>query len=423
VIVAGAEFLVRGPIRAVQSGGQFNDLLSPYIQSRAWLLGRDPYSPQTLLSLWPQDAAHFEFLPKEVADGTLAIKRGFPTAYPLTCLMVLVPFSLLPWKLAWSLWLAISVTLFAATVWVLLLLAGISAKRDLALLFVAMALALAPFHTGIVTSNLAVVATEISVIAIWLAGKEHENAAGVLLALAISLKPQIGLCFLAYCLVRHRWRIAGITVAVAAAIALAAFLRLEFGHTPWLQSYLADNQALFGRGVLADFTPRNPTRFGLINLQLVLYPLAGTVRGTNVLAALVGAVMLAAWLVFMLRKRDSGTELADLSAVAVMSLLPVYHRFYDAVLLILPLAWAVAALQHQRRKTAILALLLMVPFLLPGGSLLETLQTKGHIPDTLMNRWWWNTIVMPHQVWALLFLSLVFLYEMAAGARTEEPLS
>src|ERR1700722_1432004 len=71
LLLAMAEFLVRGPIRAVQTATHFNDFLSPYIQAKALVKGLDPYSPQVLLQLWPPQAPHFLFLPKEVANGTL----------------------------------------------------------------------------------------------------------------------------------------------------------------------------------------------------------------------------------------------------------------------------------------------------------------------------------------------------------------
>jgi hypothetical protein len=33
----------------------WNDFLSPYIQSKAWVRGKNPYSAQSLVSLWPRD--------------------------------------------------------------------------------------------------------------------------------------------------------------------------------------------------------------------------------------------------------------------------------------------------------------------------------------------------------------------------------
>jgi glycosyl transferase family 87 len=410
--MAGAEFMVRGPVRAVRTATQFNDFLSPYIQANAWIRGLDPYSPQTLLKLWPAQAPHFSFLPKEVANGTLVANRGIPTAYPITALVLVAPFSLLPWNVAYAIWLAINLVLFPVTVCVLLSLAGVSYREPAGILLTAAALALAPFHTGIVTGNVSMVAIELSVIAIWAARRRRDVATAVLLAIAAGLKPQIGLCFLLYYLVRRRWRIVGVGLALLAGLAAVGLFRLDFGHTPWLGNYLNDNHILLETGVLGNFTSINPTRFGLINLQVALYPLLGSIGLTNGVAVSVGVIFLIAWLIGMARRcGDDEFELLDLSAIAVISLLPIYHRFYDAALLIFPLGWVILSFGRSRRF-AVFSLLLMLPFLIPGGTLLETMESSGRIPSALAHRWWWEMIVMPHQVWLLLLLGVLLLCEM-----------
>lgn len=208
----------------------------------------------------------------------------------------------------------------------------------------------------------------------------------------------------------------GIAMTGLAGVADVGLARFEFGHTPWLANYLDDNRVLLETGVLGNFTAINPTRFGLINLQVALYPLVGSVGWTNVAATAIGASLLAVWIAYVWntrgeRESQDGRELLEVSAIAVISLLPVYHRFYDATLLVLPLCWAIVWFRREWVSAA-LSLGLMLPFLIPGGTLLETMQMAGRIPGALTNHWWWNGLVMPHQVWALLLLSVVLLREM-----------
>jgi hypothetical protein len=100
VLLAASEFVVRGPLRFLRAA-DFNDFISPYTQSRALIMGMDPYSPEVLVRLWPVEGAHRpEFLAKDLADGSLIMKRGIPTAYPLTCLFLLIPLAVLPWPAA-----------------------------------------------------------------------------------------------------------------------------------------------------------------------------------------------------------------------------------------------------------------------------------------------------------------------------------
>jgi len=412
LLLAGAEFVVRGPLRAIQHSTQFNDFLSPDIQANAWTRGLDPYSPQTLLRLWPEGAAHFTFLPIEVADGSLIAKRGIPTAYPLTALVLLAPLSRLPWSVANALWLTLNLGLFATMVCALVALAGLSYRSGAATLLAALTLALAPFHTGIVTGNVALMVIELGVIAVWTARRHYDVTSAILLAVSAGLKPQIGLCFLLYYLLRRRWRLVGIALALLFLLTALGLLRMQLSHTPWLGNYLNDNRVLLERGILANFTPINPMRFGLINLQVVLYPFVGNVDQANALAISMGLVLVGVWVFGMQRTRSCNEfELQGLSAIAVVSLLPVYHRFYDAALLVLPLCWVFSSCERSRFARGV-ALLLMLPFLIPGGTLLETMQDSGSIPATLANRWWWQTFVMPHEVWVLLLLSILLLYEM-----------
>jgi hypothetical protein len=204
-------------------------------------------------------------------------------------------------------------------------------------------------------------------------------------------------------------------------IAAVGLLWLSTTHTPWFENYVRDNRILLETGVLGNFTAVNPIRFGLINLQVALYPLIGSVEWTNIVARAVGIILLIGWLVGSAGKGDhENCEPLELGALAVCSLLPIYHRFYDAGLLILPLCWAIVSFGKTRRL-AVAALLLMAPFLLPGGTILETLQTNGHVPDWLANHAWWQAFVMAHQVWALLLLSLLLLGAMFAQQRVLGP--
>jgi hypothetical protein len=102
-------------LRFVQ-GADFNDFLAPDVQSRALMKGFDPYSPEVPVRLWPMVGSRRpDFLLKDLADGTLIAKRGIPTAYPLTCLFMLIPLAVLPWPLAYWVWFVISVGLALGT--------------------------------------------------------------------------------------------------------------------------------------------------------------------------------------------------------------------------------------------------------------------------------------------------------------------
>ncbi|MFZ0800217.1 MAG: glycosyltransferase 87 family protein [Terriglobales bacterium] len=429
LLLAGAEFLLRGPVRFARNS-DFNDFISPYIQTRLWMQGADPYSPLNLVRLWPTDAQRFDFLSRDLANGSLVLKRGIPTAYPLTAFVLLAPVAALPWHVAHPLCLAVTVLSFAVTVTSLLSVAKFPPRTYWPFVFLVLALAFAPFHTALAAGSIVTVAIAAAAAALWAAEHKHDAFAGVLVAVAVALKPQIGLPFLFYYLACRRWRIPAIAIGLVATLFALALARLAISGTPWLQSYLYDNRVLFASGSLGDFTEKNPIRFGLINLQLVAYAIVPDRSLANLLAISIDGILGFVW-IFLLWTgkvwRGEKNALLGLSTLLVLSLLPIYHRFYDASLLIFPLAWSTTLAwspQSPSGRVRVLArasFLLILPFLIPGGSILEQLQNAGHFA-ALRHWWWWNAVAMPHQVWALFLLALLLLQAMHA-ATVEEGIS
>ena len=124
-----------------------------------------------------------------------------------------------------------------------------------------------------------------------------------------------------------------------------------------------------------------------------------------------GTLLLCVWIFLVVRVNEHGSDLLSLGAVSTLSLLPVYHRFYDAALLVVPLCWCMnGTFNGLRSRTANIALLLMAPFLVPGAAFLQQLSTRGRPPEAVTHTWWWNCIAMPHETWVLLLLGLVLLY-------------
>src|SRR5205814_4899774 len=122
---------------------------------------------------------------------------------------------------------------------------------------------------------------------------------------------------------------------------------------------------------------------------------------------------------FYLVRLKANDRLQCLSAITTFTLLPVYHRFYDAGLLIIPLCCLIKRLETSEaaassyfQRSSIVGLVILCPFVIPGGSLLERLSSKGALPAGLLVSNWWNAIVMAHTAWCLLLLSLVLLFQL-----------
>src|ERR1022692_3751535 len=171
LLLSLAEFVLRGPVRFA-SAGDFNDFISPYTQTKAWLQGVDPYSPRNLVALWPEGAQHFDFLTRDLTDGTLVLKRGIPTAYPPTCFVLLAPFASLSYRVAHFVWLLTSLLACVAAIIFLRSVAHLPWEQNRTYLFLVMAFALAPVHTGLATGSIVIVAVGECAIAVWAVGHE-----------------------------------------------------------------------------------------------------------------------------------------------------------------------------------------------------------------------------------------------------------
>jgi hypothetical protein len=180
-----------------------------------------------------------------------------------------------------------------------------------------------------------------------------------------------------------------------------------------------DSRALLSSGVLGDFTEKDPLRFGLVNLQVGLYPLLHDRHLTNVAANACGMV-LALILLFLVLRTRVDDDLLLLSALAVLSLVPVYHRFYDAALLVIPLTWFVRDAGQLGKIPMTLGLLSIAVFLIPGGTLLQTLGQSRIMPSMVLNNDFLYSLVMAHEVWFLLLLELILLYELGRSQRFGE---
>jgi len=406
LLTSVAEFTVRGPIRLAHSL-DWDDFLSPYMQAQAWAQGKDPYSPKSLTDLWPADNTRPSWLDSEAAMGKLEMKRGVPTPYPISSLVVLSPFSLLSWSVAVRLWAIIIAAAVVLSPCALLSICGCSLFDLRSQLFLAAYFALAPLHTGLGTANPAMLAVSLMVATVWAARSGRGKAAGVLLAIAVCLKPTVAGGLLLYYVMSRRWKIASVACGVGAIISFIAVSRLVLAGVPWLPSYFENTRRIFAPGSLADFTLAGPVRFNMINAQVLFYSLLGNVSLAAWLARLLAAGLLG-WWVWLSFRRQAHSELLLISAISVVSLIAIYHRFYDAALLIWPLAWSL--LLVRRRSTLVVTSVAIAPFLIPGQTLLSELARKGRIPEVIINGWWWNTIVMPHEIWALIFLAVFLLY-------------
>jgi hypothetical protein len=267
-------------------------------------------------------------------------------------------------------------------------------------------LALIPVQNCIFQGQPVLVALSLMILGILFFRYKSDLFSGAFLGLALGLKPQIGLFLLVYYLIKRRWKIAASTIITTLGIVFLAIARLGFEDLSWLSAWQKKLQATS----LAINGLSN--RYFLLNLQ---YPLNTFISDKFLVKLLITIFMVICLLLFYLyccKRSDAYQNLLEISFLAVISLLPFYHRNYEAAILLFPLSYGIFMTSLCSDRWAKMILLTIGPFLIPGPALLLELDKRGYISSALANSLFWQAVILPHQVWLLVILSCLLIFIM-----------
>lgn len=392
VVMAAIVFIARGPRRAA---GHPSDFVLVYGPARTWLVGGNPYDHAQIDRVWLEAHGPSDFAPSRRPESGLL--------YPPTTLLMFAPFAALTWPAAHHVWIAANVMFLTIVVWSIARLAGFTLRQRRTWLFVAGALAFAPVHTTFHHGQTPLYVMSVGMLGFVLASS---GASGALLSLASAIKPQIGLPMLALQGVRRRWRSMLVGVAAIALLSLGAILPMMVRGVPWWSSWRG-NLAALRHGGAGDPSLGNPDRHQMLHLHYPITALTDNARFAEIAAFLIVAALAAIFFLPPKKQMQRTSLLHALSMVMALTLMVVYHRFYDAVLLLAPLAWAIDGVARDRRRsTHWCALALLLPFFLNSATALVWFDRQDRVPGWLVESWWWEHLLLPHQGWALLGLAL-----------------
>lgn len=385
-LVVSAELVARGPARAVS--GASKDLTVHYAAARVWVSGGDPYDMPQVADAFVAGGG-----PEESAPSAASM----PSVYPPVTHAIQAPLALVSWPTA--------VVVFQVTTIALVLLALLALARSERLsrakgaLLVLAGLALAPLHTGLASGQVAIPSAALLVIG-WSGVRDRPALSGALIALGAALKPQLAVPVVLAAFARPdvRWLVSAGGVFLALLGVGGARLALA-GHDP-VRDWLRAVAAASATGGMNSPDPSNPASLTLISLDMLLARVAGAQVSTAVSYAFAAPLaVLAVW-----RIRSAPSRRARSYAVSlliVVTLLAMYHRVYDAVLLWILLAalvrdWASLSARWRLAGTALFA-----AFLVPGPAILDLLARSGRAPAGLVHSRAWTILLIPHQVWIL----------------------
>jgi hypothetical protein len=185
--------------------------------------------------------------------------------------------------------------------------------------------------------------------------------AAFLLMLSLAVKPQIGGLLAIYLLAQKPYRrYAAIAMGGALALLVCAglSLRLHPQSATWTSTLRANLVATLSPGGSADPRQANQEAVGDTNLQTLTSIFFADADTFNLIAYSIFLGLLIAWITVVSRSNASlEVHFLALAALSVLSLIPVYHRFYDTRLLLLTVPAIAVIFQKGRIMGWLIAVL------------------------------------------------------------------
>jgi hypothetical protein len=327
--------------------GVMQDFVAPYSGARCLLVRCDPY-----------DLAQVQqaFAAAGGRRNDRAEKWNYtPPVYPPSTLVELLPFALMNYHHARVAWFLLSNVAFVVSflLWAALLAPPYRPWMALlgALLRASYA---AAFATDVGQTSLIVVG--LAVIGLWCFIRGRYTVSGIVcLGIATGLKPQLaGIVFL-YLILRpvFRWSaVKAAIIAIALLVTGGAWLSLSAPSRNWPAELSEQIRMSQQPGAINDPSAANQYSPDIVNAQAAWVLITGNRSVDNLLsyalfAALVLPFVMKAWG----GPESTARMFGALGAIACIGMLPVYHRVYDLLILMLAFPSLICcSVQHQKLR-------------------------------------------------------------------------
>lgn len=220
------------------------------------------------------------------------------------------------------------------------------------------------------------------------------------------MKPQLGLGFWLLVLFRRDWHAAAVATLVMVLVSGIGVGRLMMAVPDWAGQLASNIQRDQAPGKVLDASLEGPVRYQMIDLRPLLHLVLP--RGMVALSALFIVASLAAIaLTKLMRVGLRQNTLLAVAGVGLLTLMPAYHRYYDAVLLLPLLALCVNEWMKPHRDLRIFMIFTaMLGLVLPLPAILAVMQQREVIPEALGNTWAWQHLILQVQSWCLLIAAV-----------------
>ena len=350
------------------------DFRALYYGARCADSGENPYDEVEYLARYRSESG-------KVPTGTRDL-QNFLQAIPFcvnppSTLLFVVPFTWLGWAWAHFIWLFIMIASLDIGAFLVWEMASEFAPR---LSLVLVAFLMANCESLLKLGNVSACVIGWSAFAVWTFRKQRLEVAGMLaLAVSLALKPQVAGVIWLFCFLIdkfHRKR------AIQSFGVALLFLLLSVGwisriSLDWMRDWKTNMTLTSARGSINDPGPLSTGNHSvnrIISLQTVFARVVDNALFYDTAAMVLCALLLIAWFYYYRRASHAKDVFwIGLASFVPLTLLPVYHRQYDAklLLLIIPACALLWKQEHRYRKfgLSLTVCLLAVSADIPGAIL------------------------------------------------------
>ncbi len=309
------------------------DFRALYYPTRCLIEHCDPYNQSEVMRLYTHEGTY------ATLDTEKERQMATRLVYLPATLSATLPFAALPWGAAQILWTTLtgaSLILASFLIW------SFGADRAPVISGCLIAFLLANSELLIVQGMCAGIAISLCAIALWCFFRNRFVAAGICcLAIGLAIKPQdTGIVWLYLLFAGGVYRKHAIRTLLAwLAISLPAIVWVWLIAPNWIEELRSNVLAFSAHGGINDPSLASSGAHGLsriISLQSVLSLIWDEPKFYNLVSLLLGASLLVIWAYVTMRGELSPQrKWFAIAAAAPLAMLPVYHRQYDAILILL----------------------------------------------------------------------------------------
>ncbi len=333
LLLGSTVFLLLGVALEHASNTPMLDFKALYYPARCLVQNCDPYMESEVLRIYQAEAGP---LPVNVVRNSPIVTR---CPYPPSVFSFAVPIAALPLRSAELLWFGLTV---GGLIFASFLMWNLGADYAPVLSGALAGFLIANSEGLIILCNAAALVVSLCVGAVWCFIRERFVAAGILcFAISLAIKPHdTGLVWLYFLLAGGTYRKRALqTLLVTVVLCLPGVLWVWHVSPHWIQELHSNIASYSAHGGINDPSLASTGARGIesvISLQTVFSVFRGDPQFYNTATYLVCAPLLLIWVFVTVRSRPSRarTWLA-LASIAALSMLPIYHRQYDAKLLLL----------------------------------------------------------------------------------------